>query len=663
MKHKTSWLWPLLLPLAAVAQDADSIPAKSLQEVLVITTKSAQHKQGKLLSSLDEYLSGSEQLNLVKRGAYAWEPLLNGMASERSVITIDGMRIYMACTDKMDPVTSYVETSNLSKAVVKSGQAGAAHGATVAGSIDLVRKKAGFGAAAMQTGIVTGYESNNRQRILGADWQIVRPGFYADLDFTYRKADNYKAGDKQEILYSQFTKYNLSAITGFKWNDHQQLEASLIFDNASDIGYPALPMDVALARAAIASLAYTRHHISPSVHQWETKIYYNSVTHRMDDSDRPDVPVRMDMPGWTKTAGVYSVLSGASSKHNWKASLSGHHNSSLAEMTMFSNNPGEKDMYMLTWPGVHTYYGGIFMEDRFRISNEWMLQGSAGWALQQNQIRNEMGLKSLEIFYPLIQQTQTRALKNLSAGLQYQPSRWNFSVGASYGERAPSVSEGYGFYLFNSFDRYDYIGNPNLLKEKSIEFNAGATYTDSLFQLKWKGSFFHVMDYIMGMTDNSYIPMTIGASGVRIYGQIPFAQIWNTSFSGAWQIFKSISVSTRASYRRGLSDQKENLPLIQPFSYGAKLQYKTSKLNAELVMDGAIRQSRYSISFGENPAPDYTIFNITAGYKFRFDKMNMIFNAGVENLFDRHYTTFADWNRVPRMGRNFFTSLIIKLRS
>src|SRR5690606_38914736 len=117
------------------------------------------------------------------------------------------------------------------------------------------------------------------------------------------------------------------------------------------------------------------------------------------------------------------------------------------------------------------------------------------------------------------------------------------------------------------------------------------------------------------------------------------------------------------SYRRGLSDKKENLPLIQPFSYGSKLQYKKSRLNAELVMDGAVRQSRYSPSFGETAAPDYTIFNIAAGYRFRFNKMNLILNAGVENVFDRYYTTFADWNRVPRMGRNIFTGLIFKFRS
>src|SRR5690554_2281749 len=95
----------------------DSLPNITIEEVIVISNSSNQHhKEPKALAPLDSYLEKSASVNMVKRGAYAWEPMLQGMATERSVITLDGMRIYGACTDKMDPITSYVEISNLSKA-------------------------------------------------------------------------------------------------------------------------------------------------------------------------------------------------------------------------------------------------------------------------------------------------------------------------------------------------------------------------------------------------------------------------------------------------------------------------------------------------------------------------------------------------------------------
>ena len=114
------------------SQEVDSLKTHEIKEVLVVGTKAALHeKQGKTLATLDEFLQKSTKVDLIKRGAYAWEPILNGMATERTVITIDGMRIFGACTDKMDPITSYVEVSNLSEATISSGQQGSCHGNTI----------------------------------------------------------------------------------------------------------------------------------------------------------------------------------------------------------------------------------------------------------------------------------------------------------------------------------------------------------------------------------------------------------------------------------------------------------------------------------------------------------------------------------------------------
>ncbi len=84
----------------------DSILPVHLEEVIVISSynKALEHKSHhKPLSTLDEYLESSKKVNMIKRGAYAWEPVLNDMSSERLSVTIDGMLIFGACTDKMDP--------------------------------------------------------------------------------------------------------------------------------------------------------------------------------------------------------------------------------------------------------------------------------------------------------------------------------------------------------------------------------------------------------------------------------------------------------------------------------------------------------------------------------------------------------------------------------
>src|SRR5690554_7348389 len=140
----------------------------TLDEIIIAgAAKSLDQKQAKPLSTLDEFLEKSSKINMVKRGGYAWEPLINSMATERTIITIDGMRIFGACTDKMDPITSYVEVSNLSKAAVVSGQQGSTYGATIGGALDLKRAAPHKRQLGWSGRIISGYETNNEQKIMG----------------------------------------------------------------------------------------------------------------------------------------------------------------------------------------------------------------------------------------------------------------------------------------------------------------------------------------------------------------------------------------------------------------------------------------------------------------------------------------------------------------
>ncbi|WP_424494325.1 TonB-dependent receptor, partial [Salinimicrobium sp. GXAS 041] len=318
--RKILYLFLLLFPLKNVLFSQETVIDTAayipMKEIIVIGKKTeVSKKETKPLATVDEYLEKSSKISMIKRGAYAWEPMINGMATERTVITIDGMRIFSACTDKMDPVTSYVEISNLSEAAVSSGQEGAEFGATIGGAVDMKRHIAGFAESGWELGMTSGLESNGEQRIAGAKVNYGRKSYFFNGDFMFRDAENYHAGGGKEILYSQFTKYNFSAVGGVKFSKHQSVEASIIYDKATDVGYPALPMDVSLAEALITSVKYDYHKPLEPIEHWETKIYFNSIQHVMDDSKRPDVPIRMDMPGWSDTYGFYSKASGTFQNH------------------------------------------------------------------------------------------------------------------------------------------------------------------------------------------------------------------------------------------------------------------------------------------------------------------------------------------------------------
>lgn len=293
MKKSLSFCLLFLFAFNMFAQEKEQDTLMKYEELaeVILVSKNANkyHKENKSLATIETYLMEANSVDFIKRGAYAWEPMVQGMTSERSVVTIDGMRIYGACTDKMDPITSYVEISNLSKAKIQKGQSGAENGATIGGAIDLERRKSSFENRGWNGNLQTGFEGVNEQKILGAAVQYASDKLFTDIDLMYRDANNYDAGGGEEVEYSQFTKYNLSVTTGYQFKENKSLEASFIFDEAKDVGYPALPMDVSLARAFIGSLEYIYTPEEELYNEWKTKVYYNDVTHIMDDSQRPDI--------------------------------------------------------------------------------------------------------------------------------------------------------------------------------------------------------------------------------------------------------------------------------------------------------------------------------------------------------------------------------------
>ncbi len=661
IKRLTQWLvilWMATSTGQELVLPQDSILTVNLDEVILISTRRTNNYQrrNKPLATLDEYLESSKKVQMIKRGAYAWEPSLNSMSSERLSITIDGMKIFGACTDKMDPITSYVEVSNLGKASVSSGQQGAKHGTTIGGAIDLELKKSNFRDTGIRGQLETGFESNNEMNVWAAKLDFSNSKFYMDTNVSYRKAGNYRAGGGEEIAFSQFEKYNLAVNSGFKIAENQSLTASLIFDEARDVGYPALPMDVSMAQGIITSLGFQQDSLRGNWSNWNSKLYFNTITHVMDDTKRPNVPIHMDMPGWSETYGFFSEAELDHKKHSLFFKLDGYYNKSLAEMTMYPNDPNELPMFMLTWPDVRTGNAGFFLEDEIQLKGS-RLKLATRMAAQNQMVADEYGLNSLRIFYPEMHQSKTRFLKSISGQWHKIWKPWQLHVGLSYGDRAPSVSEGYGFYLYNSFDNHDYIGDPELANEKSMEINAKLVWEKSKFKVSAEANYFHTPDYIIGVVDPSLSVMTIGAEGVKVYRNLEHANLFNTSLQLEYAPFPQIKWNGLVTYHRGVDYKGENLPFISPISYRTNLSYRKGAVTGAISINGAGKQQHYNPHYGEDKTQAYTIFSLSLGKSFDFNNDLLVAKMGVENIFDERYSTFSDWKNIPRMGRNFHVTL------
>jgi iron complex outermembrane receptor protein len=609
-------------------------------------------------------------VELVRRGSYAWEPTVNNMQTERLSTTIDGMKIFYACTDKMDPVTSYVESGNLQSISLNSGLNGNPQATgNIGGALDLKLRKEGFGSDAFRLSTQVGYETNGNVQVYGADASHSSHRFYVNGGAFYRHADNYKAGGNRKVDFSKFQKVNAFVNGGYRVAANDAIETTFIYDRASDVGYPALNMDVSKAEAFITSLAYKHLFEDSKLESWETKGYYNHITHVMDDTTRPDVEIHMDMPGESWTAGAYSLLTGEYGKHQAQLNLDSYYNRLFADMTMYPG--GAAPMYMVTWPDVGTLNVGASLTDNIRLTDASSLHLSGKLSWQHQRLNNEEGYKALSVFFPGMQQAYHQTTGRIAANYQLSIVNSRLSIGAGWGSRAPTVTEAYGYYLNNTFDQYDYIGNPRLKNESAIEVNGSYQLSILNFQLSTDINAFFFSNYIIGQFEDRLSAMTVGAEGVKVYGNIDHATIANTSLTAEWRPVSGLRWSAKGTYSVGRDDEGEPLPLIAPFTYQSRLSYATGPLSLQAEVKGHTRQAKYGKKYGETETAAWTIVNLSANYQFSIKlyplgrrtlaRQELALRAGVENLFDKYYATYADWCHIPQKGRNIYVNLSFEI--
>ena len=643
--------------------DTIATEPQRLDEVVVVSRRQGGKRSAKgQVASIDEHLQELNHVELVRRGSYAWEPMVNNMQTERLSTTIDGMKIFYACTDKMDPVTSYVESGNLQSISLNSGLDGNPQATgNIGGALDLRLRKTGFDADPYTATATAGYEANGHLQVYGADGAFSSHRVYVNGGAFYRHADNYKAGGGKELDFSQFQKVNAFVNGGLRLAEHDMTEATFIFDRATDVGYPALNMDVAKAEAFITSLSYKHLFQDNRLESWETKVYYNHITHVMDDTKRPDVEIHMDMPGKSWTAGAYSLLTGSFGLHQAQLNIDGYYNRLFADMTMFPG--GAAPMYMVTWPDVGTLNVGAALTDNIRFSSASSLRLSGKLSWQHQRLNNDEGYKALSVFFPDMKQQYHQTTGRIAISYQWTMDNGQWIIGSGWGSRAPTVTEAYGYYLNNTFDQYDYIGNPRLRNESAIELNT--SYQWSMFNgqcsMALDANAFFFSNYIIGQFETRLSPMTVAAEGVKVYGNIDHATIANASLSAEWKPVKGLRWSVKGTYSLGRDDEGENLPLIAPLSYQSRLSYTTGALSVLTEVKGHARQAKYGKKYGETETAAWTILNLSANYQFSIINYQLTLRAGIENLFDKYYATYADWCHIPQKGRNIYLNLSFEL--
>lgn len=619
--------------------------------------KQESNYSGNRFIATDALLSKNPSIELIRRGSFALEPVMNGMSSDRMNMTIDGMKIFGACTDKMDPITSYVEPNNMKSVSVMQGSAGSMFGSSIAGTLNMETRGATIRESERIRGEVgTGFQSaaNGMNHLYALNyskskWAILSNG-------VYRKFHNFRAGGGERISFTQFEKWNNSFSAKFMPQKQSILRFDLILDEGYNIGYAALPMDVLYAKAKIGGLSFEHYFKDRLFEKMELKVYANKVEHAMDDTHRPNVAIHMDMPGLTETVGTYADFRYKKSVHNGLIRLDAYRTRARAEMTMYPVE--ELPMFMLTWPDVVKQSTGLYAKDEWTLKNGNRV-GVNGRIDYLNTIsRDALGIAQAEIFQQNIGTHNHRWLKNF--GLNYTGKYGKHSkywATAGYVERAPGTTEQYAFYIFNAFDGFDYLGDVNVANERAWQSDFGGEWSKGRITWVLSGFYYRISDYIMGIVDPDMDAMTIGARGVKVTGNIPVAVLKGARSGFSYKLTKGFDLNNRTSWTHGETGSGMPLPMIAPVRnvLSGRWTYKSGFM--QLETEAVASQNRVSTDFGEQTTASYFLVHLRGGHAFKAGKNQLVLNGGIENLLDRRYRTHLTWGGIPQPGMNAFLNL------
>ena len=244
---------------------------------------------------------------------------------------------------------------------------------------------------------------------------------------------------------------------------------------------------------------------------------------------------------------------------------------------------------------------------------------------------------------------------------------WRLTSNIGIAWRAPTANELYSNGLHHGAGLYE-IGDAQLKSEQGYKWITSVKHFTQNISFEVNGYAQYLNNYIYSEADLNYKQTVSGTYPIFRYKQA------NAAFYGAdlmttIQVLPALSYKVNASLVRAknLSNNKY-LPYIpgDRVDQSVKLEVKLGALNDSFIQIGhgfVARQTRYEAgSDYAAPPPAYHLFNLMAGTNYVMGGKKLLFNLGVENLFNESYKEYMNRYRyyTHDMGRNITLRLAYK---
>ncbi len=624
---------------------------------------------------LAELLRGEAGTAAVRRGPINLEPNIRGLQENQIGTFVDRTRTFAAGPARMDSDMSHVSPHAVRSIRVVKGPYALGWGAGVLSGIQVQTFRPPFYTGGSRFHGRLGYRYG--QNAVNQDGHGLFWGgnewMRLHLLFNRRQGNDYRAGDGSRVP-GDYKSDDVHWSLGFKLLPELVLDYAGSYQQQNGIDYPGRILDATYFYTRSNAVGLTWNPAGGALSEIRGQFYLNLKDHLMNNEEKPTarpMPGRtppfgllVDIPTESNTVGGDFSALVERGLWDWRFGLDFYNSNQSATRSIFRRSPRVLLFRDVVWPDAELNDQGFYVQMR-REGEHSELAGTVRF----DRVQAAAGAVS-DFFAANTQGGLDQGETHLSAAVN--GSWWisrdvSLTAGLGRAVRTATVLERYS-------DRFpatkfqiaaEFMGNPALNPEASLEFNVGGSLLRERTHLGLDLFHREIDNYITVQADPS-LRKRLPLSPPLVFRYINGSQ---ARFRGAELTLEQDLTSVFRlrgflSYVWGV-DELFGEPILglPPFQGLAALELSSPDRRywVDLAVTLVDSQTRVASRRFEQMTDGYTIVDLrgraslTSGWTLK---------AGVENLGDRLYSNHLNSpnpfnrRRIPELGRNFYVGLV-----
>lgn len=634
--------WPVLAAEGDVEPGdaaATSVETTRLREVVVtaprmlapLTVEMNAKVPRQPLPSHDgaDYLKSVSGFSVIRKGGTDGDPVFRGMAGSRLSIQTDGEHVLGGCGSRMDPPTAYIFPETYDRIVIVKGPQTVLHGpGNAAGTVMFERDEPNYQEFGLRArgSVVAG--TADRRDLVG-NLEAGNEHVYGLLSASRAESGNYEDGAGREV-HSRYMRWNSNALFGWTPTENTRFTLSGAKSNG-EAAYADRSMDGSKFARENVGVGFELDRPDRFVRKVEAQAFYNHVDHVMDNySLRELMPSMMAMANnpdrRTSGARVAFDLTG----ETVQATLGVDMQENVHTGRMTSNQVASPYERMARAEDARFRDVGVFGEASWQAGEGQKIV--AGARLDAWYARDSRPMRAGNQPNPTYRDERNETLTSGFVRYERDVSSLSttFYAGVGHVERFPDYWEiTAGSESTTSLSAFDSE------TEKTTQLDAGFIYRSERVELSVAGFYNQIDDFILMQSG-----FMKGMRSTTVTRGID-ARTFGAELDLAYQVAEGWNLTGAAAYTRG-ENRTDGVPLAQipALELRAGANYEAERWSAGFLVRSVADQERFAVNQGNIVGKDlgrsdgFTTVAASVSWKLTGD---ILFSAGIDNLFDREF--------------------------